>query len=142
MKIAGFIFAAALSASAAAQAPTPTGVWKTFSDRTGQPDGLVRIVEANGEFEGTVQRVFSPPAPSANPLCEECSGDLKDKPIVGMKILRALKRDGDDYVGGEILDPDDGKVYRCRMRLIDGGRKLEVRGFVGIALFGRTQVWE
>ena len=58
-----------------------------------------------------------------------------------MKILRRLRWDGEQYSGGEILDPDDGKVYRCSMRLVDGGRKLEVRGFVGIPLLGRTQTW-
>jgi uncharacterized protein (DUF2147 family) len=131
-----------LSCPAAAQLATPAGLWRTYSDRTGQADGLVRIVEANGEFEGTVQKVFSPPAPSPNPLCEECSGELKDKPIVGMKILHGLRRDGDEYSGGEILDPDEGRAYRCRVRVIDNGRKLEVRGYIGFALFGRTQVWD
>jgi uncharacterized protein (DUF2147 family) len=127
---------------AGAQTATPAGLWKTFSDRTGEADGLVRIVEVDGEFEGTVQKVFSPPAPSPNPLCEDCSGELKDKPVVGMRILRGLRREGEEFSGGEILDPDDGKVYRCRMRLVSGGRKLEVRGYIGIELFGRTQVWE
>jgi uncharacterized protein (DUF2147 family) len=101
----------------------------------------VRIVEVDGEFEGTVQAVLSPPAASPNPLCEECNGDLRNAPIVGMKILRRLRWDGEQYSGGEILDPDDGKVYRCSMRLVDGGRKLEVRGFIGIPLLGRTQTW-
>ena len=124
-----------------AQPPTPAGLWRTYSDRTGEADGLVRVVEVDGEFEGTVQAVFSPPASSPNPLCEECGGELRNAPIVGMKILRRLRWDAEQYSGGEILDPDDGKVYRCSMRLVDGGRKLEVRGFVGIPLFGRTQTW-
>ena len=131
----------AVSAAALAQPPTPAGLWRTYSDRTGEADGLVRVVEVDGEFEGTVQAVFSPPAPSPDPLCEECSGERRNAPIVGMKILRRLRWDGEQYSGGEILDPDDGKVYRCSMRLVDGGRKLEVRGFVGIPLFGRTQTW-
>src|SRR3989442_6777258 len=81
------------------------------------------------------------PSNSPNPLCEECSGELRNAPIVGMKILRRLRWDGEQYSGGEILDPDDGKVYRCRVRLVDGGRKLEVHGFVGVPLLGRTQTW-
>jgi len=101
----------------------------------------VSVVEVDGEFEGSVQAVFSPPASSPNPRCEKCSGELRNAPIVGMKILRRLRWDGEQYSGGEILDPDDGRVYRCRMRLVDGGRKLEVRGFVGLPLFGRTQTW-
>src|SRR3982751_5901871 len=142
MRAALLALLVSLSCPAAAQHATPAGLWRTYSDRTGQADGLVRIVEANGAFEGTVQKVFSPPAPRPNPLCEECSGELKDKPIVGMKILRGLRRDGEEYSGGEILDPDEGRAYRCRVRVIDNGRKLEVRGYVGFALFGRTQVWD
>jgi uncharacterized protein (DUF2147 family) len=134
------LFAAATSATA--QAPAPVGLWKTYSDRTGEADGLVRITEANGELEGTVVKVFSPPAPSSNPLCEECRGELRNQPIVGMKILRGMRAEADAYSGGEILDPDEGKVYRCTLRVINGGRKLEVRGYVGISLFGRTQVWD
>ena len=139
---AAFLAMSACCASALAQTTTPAGLWKTFSDRTGQPDGLVRIVESNGEFEGTVERIFSPPAPSPNPLCEECSGELRNKPVLGMKILRGMKRDAEGFSGGEILDPDDGKVYRCSMRLVDNGRRLEVRGYIGVPLFGRTQTWE
>ena len=142
MRAALLILLGLLGAPAGAQEATPAGLWKTFSDKTGQADGLVRIVEVNGELQGTVEKVFSPPAPSANPLCEDCPGELKDKPVVGMRILHGLRRQGEEFSGGEILDPDDGRVYRCRMRLVQGGRKLEVRGYIGIELFGRTQVWE
>ena len=130
-----------VSNAAFAQAWTPVGVWQTFSDKTGTADSLVRIVELNGQFEGTVQAVFSPPAASPNPRCEECRGELKDQPVVGMKILRGLRWDGEEYSGGEILDPDDGSVYRCKLRVTGAGQKLEVRGFIGISLFGRTQTW-
>jgi uncharacterized protein (DUF2147 family) len=123
------------------QALSPVGVWQTISDRTGQPDGLVRIVEVNGEYIGTVIAVFSPPAPDAHPLCELCPGELKDKPIVGMVILRGVRKSGDNYSGGQILDPDEGQIYRCRIALRDGGRKLEVRGYIGVPLFGRSQTW-
>jgi uncharacterized protein (DUF2147 family) len=123
------------------QASTPIGLWQTVSDRTGQPDGLVRVVEVEGEFIGTVVAVFSPPAESPNPLCTECKGELKDKPIVGMKILRGVKRLPDGYSPGEILDPDEGQVYKCRIALIEDGRKLEVRGYIGVPLFGRSQIW-
>jgi uncharacterized protein (DUF2147 family) len=101
----------------------------------------VRIVEINGEYIGTVVAVFSPPADSPNPLCTECKGDLKDKPTVGMTILHGVKRLPDGYSAGEILDPDEGQVYRCRLAQIEGGRKLEVRGYIGIPLFGRSQIW-
>jgi uncharacterized protein (DUF2147 family) len=130
-----------VSISAFSQEPTPVGLWKTVSDKNGEAESLVRITERNGELRGHVQKIFSPPAPTSNPRCEECTGDLKDKPIVGMEILKGLRRSGAEFTGGEILDPDEGKTYKCTVRLIDGGSKLEVRGYVGISLFGRTETW-
>ena len=125
---------------AAAQSSTPAGVWKTVNER-GEVEGLVRIEEVAGELRGTVQKVYSPPAPNANPLCLDCAGERKGKPVIGMQILSGLRWDGEQYSGGEILDPNNGRSYRCLMRLTDDGRKLEVRGYIGLSLFGRTQVW-
>jgi uncharacterized protein (DUF2147 family) len=142
MKPALIAFLLVLSDLTYAQPSSPAGVWKTYGDRRTEASGLVRIVDAEGELHGTVEAVFSPPAPSANPRCEECPGDLRNTPVVGMTILRGARWDGDQYSGGEILDPDDGTVYRCNLRLSDGGRKLQVRGFIGISIFGRTQTWE
>jgi uncharacterized protein (DUF2147 family) len=136
--LATVIFLAA--GGAAAQSPTPAGLWQTLNER-GEREGLVRIVEVDGELRGSVVAVYSPPAPRASPLCEECGGALKDKPVVGMQILSGLRWDGEQYSGGEILDPNNGRSYRCHLRLIDDGRKLEVRGYIGISLLGRTQVW-
>ena len=116
------------------------GLWQTVSDRTGQADALVRVVEVDGEYIGTVVEVFSPPAESSNPLCKECKGELKDKPIVGMAILHA-RRSPEGYSSGEILDPDEGRVYKCRIALLDNGAKLDVHGYIGIPLFGRSQTW-
>jgi uncharacterized protein (DUF2147 family) len=123
------------------EAPTPAGLWQTISDRTGEPAGLVRVVEVDGEYIGTVVAVFSPPRPDPNPLCKLCEGDLKDKPVVGMTILRGVRRSEDGYSTGRILDPDEGQVYKCRIALLDEGRKLEVRGYIGIPLLGRSQTW-
>jgi uncharacterized protein (DUF2147 family) len=128
-----------LAARAAGPAPTPAGLWQTMNER-GEREGLVRIVELDGELRGTVIQVYAPPAPSANPLCEQCPGERKNQPVVGMQILRGARWDGSRYSGGEILDPDNGKTYRCYLRLREDGR-LEVRGFIGISLLGRTQVW-
>jgi hypothetical protein len=127
-------------------APTPAGLWKTFSDSTGEAEALVRIESVHDElhgdeWRGRVVKVFSPPAPKPDPVCERCDGELKNKPVVGLTIIQGLHADGAGLSGGTILDPDSGTVYRCRMRLAEDGRKLEVRGFVGVALFGRTQVW-
>ena len=126
------------AASAAAQ--TAVGSWKTVNER-GEPEGLVRIVEVAGELRGTVEKVYSPPAPESDPLCIACSGERKGKPVIGMQILAGLRWDGEQYSGGEILDPNNGESYRCLLRVTDGGRKLEVRGYIGISLLGRTQVW-
>jgi uncharacterized protein (DUF2147 family) len=130
-----------VSISAFPQEQTPVGLWKTVSDKNGEAESLVRITESSGELRGHVQKIFSPPASTSNPLCEECKGELKDKPIVGMEILKGLRRKGSEFTAGEILDPDEGKTYKCTIRLIDGGSKLEVRGYIGISLFGRTETW-
>jgi uncharacterized protein (DUF2147 family) len=122
-----------------AQAPTPAGLWQTFDDDTGKPAGLVRIEELDSEFLGTVVEVFSGATP--NPICKLCEGALKDQPIVGMTILRGLRREGNGFGGGTILDPDEGRTYHCTAKLLDGGRRLELRGYVGLPLLGRTQIW-
>ncbi len=138
MRIALAILTFGVATSAAAQ--SPVGLWKTVNEQ-GEPEGLVRIVEVAGERRGTVERVFSPPAPEPNPRCELCSGERRDQPVIGMQILSGLRWDGEQYSGGEILDPNNGESYRCLMRVVEGGRKLEVRGYIGISLLGRTQVW-
>jgi len=135
-----FVTCLALTAlGAAGPAATPVGLWQTLNER-GEREGLVRIVEVDGELRGSVVQVYSPPAPSASPLCEQCAGARRNQPVVGMEILRGARWDGSRYSGGEILDPDNGKVYRCIVRLREDGR-LEVRGFIGVSLLGRTQVW-
>ncbi len=140
MRIAIAIVIFAFAAAASAQSSTPVGLWKTVNEK-GEPEGLVRIVEVAGEMRGTVEKVFSPPAPDPKPLCVPCTGELKDRPVIGLQILRGLRWDGEQYSGGEILYPNNGKFYRCLMRVVDDGRKLEVRGYIGISLLGRTQVW-
>ena len=134
--------AAALSAAQPVQQPLPAvGHWRTIDDKTGEASSIVAIVETNGELEGKVERVFSPPAKRPDPLCDNCPADRKGKPIIGMTILWGLKRDGNGYSGGSVFDPDNGKTYRCKLRVIDDGRKLELRGFIGFSLLGRTQTW-
>lgn len=140
MRIAIAIVIFAAAGAAAGQSSTPVGLWKTVNEK-GEPEGLVRIIEVAGELRGTVEKVYSPPAPDPRPRCVPCTGELKDKPVIGLQILRGLRWDGSEYSGGEILDPNNGKFYRCLMRVVDGGRKLEVRGYIGISLLGRTQVW-
>ncbi|MGO6984284.1 DUF2147 domain-containing protein [Rhizobium leguminosarum] len=131
--------AALMSSTAWADNTSPIGVWKNIDDATGKPRAIIRITESNGILQGKVEKVFL--APNESPTCKKCEGALKDAPVVGLVILRGLKKDGADYTGGEILDPDSGKVYSSKVSLTDGGKKLNVRGFIGVSLLGRSQIW-
>jgi uncharacterized protein (DUF2147 family) len=136
--------AGALLAATAAFADTssPAGLWRTIDDKTGKERSVVRITERNGVYEGKVEKLLNrQPDDDPDNLCRKCEGERKDKPVIGMTILWDLKKDGDQYTGGEILDPKNGKIYRAKMKVLDGGRKLEVRGFIGISLLGRSQTW-
>ena len=134
------ILLAALS-SLHANELSPAGLWKTIDDSSGQVKGLVRIREANGRFEGKIEKIFPKPGEDPAPKCDKCDGTRKNQPVLGMTILWGLVKQTDDFQGGEILDPENGKIYRAKMKLIDGGKKLEVRGFIGVSLFGRSQIW-
>jgi uncharacterized protein (DUF2147 family) len=130
-----------VSSSAFGADGSPVGLWKTIDDQTGKPRGLVRITEINGQYQGSVEKSFPKPGEDPNPKCEKCEGARRNQPVLGMTILWGLQRQGDEYQGGEILDPETGKVYRVKMKLEDNGKKLDVRGFIGFSLFGRSQTW-
>ena len=126
-----------------AQSTSPAGVWRTVDDSTKKDKSLVRITESGGVYTGKVEKFLDPETPK-DAVCKDCSDERKDKPILGMTIIRNMKQSGDDktvFEGGDILDPNNGKVYQSKMKLVDNGSKLEVRGFVGISLLGRTQTW-
>lgn len=134
--------AALLSLPAAwAADASPVGLWKNIDDVTGKPKALIRISENKGELEGRIEQLFRPAGEDQNPKCVKCEGVLKDQPIVGMVFMSGLKKSGDEYNGGEILDPDNGKVYKSKLTLVDGGKKVNVRGYIGIPMLGRSQVW-
>lgn len=119
-----------------------TGLWKTIDDQTGKPKSLVRITEANGEYQGKVEKLFRTPDQDQNPKCDKCEDARKDQPIIGMTILTGMKKDKEDeYSGGQILDPNNGKIYKSKMNLKEDGSKLDVRGYVGMPMLGRTQTW-
>jgi uncharacterized protein (DUF2147 family) len=120
---------------------SPVGRWKTVDDVTGKPKSVVSIWEENGKLYGRVQKLVDPDPQNPNPTCEDCTGDEKGKPVVGLKILWDLQKDGDGWSGGTILDPSNGKTYKCLLSLEEGGTKLKVRGFIGVSVLGRTQVW-
>lgn len=140
--IAALAAAALASAGAWAQDPSPVGLWKNIDDHTGKPKALIRISEGNGgELSGKIEKLFRAPNEEQNPKCDKCEGALKDQPILGMTILTGMKLDGDEYNGGRILDPGNGKLYKSKMTLVDGGKKLNVRGYIGMPMLGRTQTW-
>ncbi len=120
-------------------AQSPIGVWKTIDDETGKAKSHVEIFEKDGKLYGKVVKILT--AGKENAKCTECKGALKDKPINGMQILKGLKKDGKEWNGGTIIDPNSGKEYKAKMTL-NGSNKLDVRGYVGISLVGRTQTWE
>ena len=128
-----------LPALAAAQ-DAALGRWRTIDDNTGKPRSVVEVYDAgNGTLAARVLRVLDPGKP--DPACDKCNGERHGKPVVGMVIAWNLHHAGRRLEGGSILDPDNGKVYSVRMTPVAGGQKLEVRGYLGIALLGRTQVW-
>ena len=137
-----FAVATALAAPLAwAQDASPVGLWKTIDDTSGKPSALIRITENNGELQGKIEKLFRTADEDQSPKCTLCKDARKDQPIVGMTIVSGLKKDGDEYTGGEILDPKNGKVYKSKLAVQEGGKKLEVRGYVGVPMLGRSQVW-
>jgi uncharacterized protein (DUF2147 family) len=126
------------AAGSAQSLDSPVGLWKNIDDETKQPKALIRIVEQGGVLVGRIEKILTD---KTDAVCDKCTDDRRGKPVQGMTILTGLKKDGEEWTGGEILDPNNGKVYRAKARLADAGRKLDVRGFMGIALVGRTQTW-
>ena len=119
---------------------TPVGLWKTIDDDGKTEKSLVRITESGGIVTGSIEKVFDPSRQTA--VCDKCEDDRKNKPIVGLQIIRGVKQDADDkalWTGGQVLDPENGKTYKTRLKPIEGGKKLEMRGYIGF--FYRTQVW-
>jgi uncharacterized protein (DUF2147 family) len=126
-----------LAATAAQAQSTPVGLWKTIDDSTGQDKSLVRLSDSDGVLTGRIEKLLHPSRP--NPLCDKCRDDRHGKPITGLIIIEGLRQDGAVWDGGKILDPENGKIYTVRLKPIDNGTKLEVRGYLGP--FFRTQTW-
>jgi uncharacterized protein (DUF2147 family) len=131
----------AIPGIAKAAEASPVGLWKTIDDESGKPKSLVRITENNGELDGKIEKLFRTPDQEQNPKCDKCSGALKDQPMIGMTILSGLKKDGDSYSGGQIVDPASGKTYKSKLSVAEDGKKLNVRGYIGLPMIGRTQTW-
>lgn len=130
------------NASAAQQRElTAAGLWEHVGS-TGNPEAWFRISEQNGVYSGQIVKMF--PKPGEDPTqwrCTKCEGARKDQPVLGITIIEGMQRNNRSYENGSILDPRDGTVYRALMELSPDGKQLTVRGYLGIALFGQSQVW-
>ena len=133
-------FAIAFSQTLWAADSTPAGLWKTIDDTTNKPRSLIRITEQNGVYSAVVEKGLLE-TDTGDKVCDKCTDERKGQKIIGMTIAKGLKKNGNKYDGGEILDPDNGKVYKCKMTLDESGNNLEVRGYIGISLIGRSQIW-
>ena len=119
---------------------SPVGTWHTVDEKTGEVKSEIRVTESGGTVTGAIAKLLRKEA-KQDQVCDQCTDDRKDKPLIGMQIIRGAKKaEGKDvWEDGKILDPENGKTYGLRLTPIDGGKKLEVRGSVGP--FGRTQTW-
>jgi hypothetical protein len=138
---AGLLTLVAITGARAQQQPVVTGLWQQVDPATGRSEAWFLFTERNGLFEGAIAKMFPEPGDEPNPICSRCEGDQKDARFLGLAIIHGMKRHGLDYEDGDILDPRDGTHYRALMRLSPDGQTLIVRGFIGIALFGRDQTW-
>jgi uncharacterized protein (DUF2147 family) len=118
----------------------PLGRWKTVDDASGRVESVVVIWQENGKLYGKIAKLIDPD-PRDSERCVKCTGELKNRPLVGLRILWNLSKNGDQWSGGQILDPGNGKVYSCSISLEDGGKRLKVRGFIGFSWLGRTEHW-
>ncbi len=120
---------------------SPVGRWWTFDEKTGVKNGVIEITQNGDELEGKIVEIIPQPGDPPNPLCEKCEGAQKDQPVLGLTIMKGFKREGAEWNGGTILDPFSGDIYSCEMSVADNGKKLLVRGYLGIPLLGRTETW-
>jgi len=117
---------------------SPVGLWQPL-DSSGKPEGLIRIFEVNGLYYGRIEP--SSPTDDRKARCTRCTDDRHNQPIIGLVLMRHLRPENGQYVGGDILDPHTGHIYGCTLRLTHGGHELVMRGFLGISLLGRSQTW-
>ena len=140
--IALLIFALLLPCAAFAQQASPIGQWRTIDDHSGKPRSIVEVyANADGTLSARIVRLLDL-SKGANPMCDACRGALHGKPIVGMVIAWGLRADDGSWSGGRILDPDNGKEYSVKLTPGKDGRTLEVRGYIGMPMLGRTQAWQ
>ena len=124
--------------SVATDLSTPEGLWQPL-DAAGKPLGLIRIYQDHGLYFGRIEP--SSPDDKDSGACVRCTDERRGQPIIGLVLIRNMRLEGGEYSGGDILDPDTGRIYGCKFRLTDGGRSMIMRGYFGISLLGRSQTW-
>ena len=124
-----------------AAGPTAVGLWEQVDENSGKAESWIKISERNGVYEGNIVKIFFKPGQDENWVCSKCEGSDKGAPVLGLTLIKGMQRNGLSYENGTVRDPRDGSVYRASMTVSPDGKKLEMRGYVGISLFGRSQVW-
>lgn len=117
-----------------------TGLWKVYDDKSTRPQALIRLNIVKGELRGTIEKSFV--HENGSDRCNGCPDEFAGKPVVGLTILYGLRQEGDEWVGGYILDTTSGEIYRARLKPGSNARTLEVRGYIGRPVLGRTAVWQ
>jgi len=123
--------------SLAMNAQTITGQWETYDDKTNEKKAVIEIYQTDDLYFAKIVEKF---VGEKNATCESCEGTKKNQPIIGLVIIEDIKKEGDEFSGGTILDPESGKIYKCYLELVEDN-KLKVRGYLGFSVFGRTQYW-